>query len=101
MMAELPTLVGGSQDHQEKGSDLSFYSSISTKTFKIQTNIVAGGLSGGLDLLDTVELNVAGEKTWKFGPPLPFAICGMKGVTVLSKFYLTGESLYLDEMVKS
>ena len=43
-------------------------------------------------------MNVAGEKTWKFGSPLPVAMDSLKGVTVLSQFYVTGESLYSDEI---
>ena len=53
-----------------------------------------------MDYLNTVELNIAGEKTWKFGSPLPVAMDDMRGVTVLSQFYVTGESLYSDKMVR-
>ena len=78
-----------------------FYSSISAETFKIQTNIVAGGLGrvgawGEEDYMNIVELNIAGEKNWKLGSPLPVALEGLRGVTVLSQFYVTGETLYSD-----
>ena len=56
-----------------------------------QINIVAGGEDEEYNNLDSVELNVAGENGWTFGSPLPKALAGLRGVTVMSQFYVTGE----------
>jgi len=58
-----------------------------------QLNIVAGGFfdDGRFGyLLDTVEVNVAGQNSWRYGFPLPKAISSMRGVTAMSHFYITG-----------
>ena len=51
-------------------------------------------------MLNTVELNIAEERSWTFGSPLPDAMYGLRGVTVLSQFYVTGETLYSDTMIR-
>ena len=56
-----------------------------------QINIVAGGQAGYGSYLDSVELNVAGERGWTYGSPLPKPLNGPRGVTVMSQFYLTGQ----------
>ena len=55
-----------------------------------QTNIVAGGYRGG-SYLDSVELNIEGEKGWMYGSPLPKPLAWLRGVTVMSQFYITGK----------
>ena len=55
----------------------------------LQINIVAGGILGD-NFVDTVEVNVAGEKIWRFGVPLSNKMAAMKGLTILEKFYITG-----------
>jgi len=52
-------------------------------------NIVAGGLDGS-NTLDSVEVNVAEQDNWWYGTKLPTALAGLKGVTVMSQFYITG-----------
>ena len=57
-----------------------------------QINIVAGGFDYyEYDGTDTVELNVAGENNWSYGYPLSKPIRNLRGVTVLSHFYITGD----------
>ena len=51
-------------------------------------NIVAGGWYGYL--LDSVEVNVAGQNSWAYGFPLPKPMSSLRGVTVMSHFYITG-----------
>ena len=46
----------------------------------------------GDNFVDTVEVNVAGEKIWRFGVPLSNKMAALKGLTVLEKFYITGVS---------
>ena len=53
-------------------------------------NIVAGGHYLG-SWLDSVEVNVAEHDNWRFGTKLPTALAGLRGVTVMSQFYITGE----------
>jgi len=54
-----------------------------------RTNIVAGGNSNGI-YVDSVELNVYGNNGWTYGSPLSKPMWGSRGVTVTSKFYITG-----------
>ena len=52
---------------------------------------MAGGFA--TSILDSVEVNVAGEKGWKFGVSLDSPLTGPRGVTVMSKFYLIGNNI--------
>ena len=63
-----------------------------------QNNIVAGGHDGS-NYLDSVEVNVVGENNWTPGSSLTKPLYGLRGVTAMSLFYLTGE-LYTDTVVK-
>ena len=56
----------------------------------LQTFIVAGGYSGSRDLSSTEVLR-AGATEWTTGGALPSARYGLKGVTILNQFYVTGE----------
>ena len=47
-------------------------------------------MKGGF-YLDSVELNVAGENGWTYGSPLSRTMIELRGVTVLSQFYILGE----------
>ena len=38
----------------------------------------------------SVEVNIAGERGWKFAQSLDNPLTGPRGVTVMSKFYLIG-----------
>ena len=53
-------------------------------------NIVAGGWDGS-NRLDSVEVNVAEQDNWMYGTKIPTAVSGLRGVTVISQFYITGE----------
>ena len=58
-------------------------------------NIVAGGYDR-LDIrLDSVELNVAGEYSWTTGSPLPRPLTALRGVTIMSQFFITGEFILI------
>ena len=56
-------------------------------------NIVAGGsdYDHGMILMDSVEVNVAGQDNWTYGTKLPRVMNALRGVTVMSQFYITGE----------
>ena len=54
-------------------------------------NIVAGGYDDDYNYLDSVEVNVAEQDNWRIGSKLPTALSGLRGVTVMSQFYITGE----------
>ena len=54
-------------------------------------NIVAGGSDSDHGLLDSVEVNVAGQDNWTYGTKLPRVMNALRGVTVMSQFYITGE----------
>ena len=54
-------------------------------------NIVAGGWNDGSNRLDSVEVNVAEHDDWRLGTKIPTALSGLRGVTVMSQFYITGE----------
>ena len=58
--------------------------------FLFRMNIVAGGWDN-FNYLDSVEVNVAGENNWSYGTSLPKPLVGLRGVTVMSQFYITGE----------
>ena len=53
-------------------------------------NIVAGGNEGNHNV-DSVEINVAGENRWTYGSPLPNKLTQLRGVTLMSQFYITGD----------
>ena len=53
-------------------------------------NIVAGGYDESSDRVPTVELNIAGENSWTYGSQLPKALTGLRGVSVMSQFYVIG-----------
>ena len=57
----------------------------------IQVNIVVGGLDDSHESnLDSVEVNVAGENSWSYGKPLAKPLRDLRGVTIMSQFYITG-----------
>ena len=59
----------------------------------VKINIVAGGFEPFVDgdILDSVKVNIAGEKSWSLVSPLPKPLGWLKGVTVMSRFYVTGQ----------
>jgi len=112
-------LTGGSDSQGNDTSRISRYSSDSwlqdlddlntgrsghacgwyTDTEGKRTNIVAGGYSYG-SYLDSVELLVDGENGWTYGSPLPKPLMALRGVTVMSQFYITGGKYYEGDIDK-
>ena len=64
--------------------------SILVLRYFLQTFIVAGGYDGG-SALSSTEVLRAGATEWTTGGALPSARYGLKGVTILNQFYVTGE----------
>ena len=63
--------------------------SILVLRYFLQTFIVAGGLND--NWLSSTEVLRAGATEWTTGGALPSARYGLKGVTILNQFYVTGE----------
>jgi len=62
-----------------------------TDTGGRRVNIVVGGYdSNAGGNLDSVEVNVAGENSWRYGNPLAKPLRDLRGVTIMSQFYITG-----------
>ena len=57
----------------------------------LQVFIVAGGYSGSSSYLSSTEVLRAGGSRWRTGGALPSARYGLRGVTILNQFYVTGE----------
>ena len=70
---------------------MNIYIRFNEKQDIFQINIVCGGYDNSHSLLDSCEVNVAGEDFWSTtSKSLPVAVAGLRGVTVYNRVLMTG-----------